>query len=189
MFGRRTSAQDAAVSEQGSKPEGKGRATPSRKEAEEARKKRVSPPRDRRSAAAQARQRAREQRARQGEALRSGDERYLPERDRGAVKKFARDYVDARHTVGEYLLVVFLAAFVIAIVVPGAYVLASWAWFVILVVMAGDSFRVVRGLKAQVRKRFGEDKTKGLAMYTVMRAWQMRRLRLPKPTVKPGDAI
>ena len=55
--------------------------------------------------------------------------------------------------------------------------------------MAADSIRVVRGLKAKIRERFGDDKTKGIAMYAVMRSWQMRRLRLPKPKVKAGDAI
>jgi hypothetical protein len=189
VFGRRTSAQEAAAAEQALKADGKGRPTPTRKEAEEARKLRVSAPRDRRSASAAARQRARDQRARQGEALRSGDERYLPERDRGPVRRFVRDYVDSRHTVGEYLLVVFAVAFVLALVIPGAYLLASWAWFAILIVMILDSIRIVRGLKAQVRERFGDDKTKGLTMYAVMRAWQMRRLRLPKPLVKPGDKV
>jgi Flp pilus assembly protein TadB len=189
VFGRRTSAQEPADSEQLSKTEGKGRATPTRKEAEEARKQRLAAPRGRRSTAAQSRQRAREQRLKQGEALRTGDERYLPARDRGPVKKFARDYVDSRHTIGEYLLLVFVAAFLIALVVPGAYLVASWAWFALLLLMAADSIRIVRGLKAKVRERFGDDKTKGIALYAVMRSWQMRRLRLPKPQVKAGDAI
>ena len=44
-------------------------------------------------------------------------------------------------------------------------------------------------IKAGVRERFGEDETKGIAWYALTRAWQMRRLRLPKPQVKPGDSI
>ena len=37
-------------------------------------------------------------------SLASGDDRYLPARDKGPVRAFARDYVDSRRTVGEYML-------------------------------------------------------------------------------------
>ena len=36
--------------------------------------------------------------------MKSGDERYLPERDQGPVKRFVRDYVDARLSIAEFLL-------------------------------------------------------------------------------------
>jgi hypothetical protein len=188
VFGRRSSDQGAAVAETSAKADGKGRPTPTRKAAEEARKQRLSVPRGRK-ASSSARRQASDQRAKVRQAMQTGDERYLPERDRGPVKRFVRDYVDSHRTVGEYLLIVFLGAFLLAMVIPAAYALASWAWLTILFVMAADSIRVVRGVKAAVRARFGEDETQRIAMYTVMRAWQMRRLRLPKPQVKPGDPI
>ena len=34
--------------------------------------------------------------AKQREALANGDERYLPARDKGPVRRFVRDYVDSR---------------------------------------------------------------------------------------------
>jgi hypothetical protein len=57
------------------------------------------------------------------------------------------------------------------------------------VLMGVDAVRVVRGVKAGIRERFGEAQTHGVAMYAVMRALQMRRLRLPKPLVKHGQSI
>ena len=52
------------------------------------------------------------------QALRAGDERHLPARDRGPVKKYARDLVDARRSVAEFFLPLALLIFVLTIV-PG----------------------------------------------------------------------
>ena len=38
------------------------------------------------------------------EGMRTGDERYLPARDKGPVKRFIRNYVDARLSIAEFLL-------------------------------------------------------------------------------------
>ena len=38
------------------------------------------------------------------QALREGDERHLPPRDRGPVRKYVRDIVDSRRSVAEYFL-------------------------------------------------------------------------------------
>jgi hypothetical protein len=188
VLGRRSSGQ-ADVADGSAKADGKGRPTPTRKEAEEARKQRLTASRDRKGSAALARQRAGDQRAKVRQAMETGDERYLPVRDRGPVKKLVRDYVDTRRTVGEYLLIIFFFAIAIGWTVPGAAAVSSWAFLIILAAMLIDSVRIVRGVKAEIRKRFGDDKTKGVAMYAVMRAWQMRRLRLPKPQLKHGDPI
>jgi Flp pilus assembly protein TadB len=188
VFGRRSSEQ-AAVAESPAKADGKGRPTPTRKEAEQARKQRLTPSRDRKSAAAARRQRTADQRAKVRQAMETGDERYLPARDRGPVKKLVRDYIDTRRTVGEYLLVIFFVFLLLSWTVPALAVVSPYVFLVILIAMAVDSFRIVRGLKAEIRKRFGDDETKGVTMYAVMRAWQMRRLRLPKPQVKRGDPV
>ena len=188
MFGRRDSGS-AEVAESPAKADGKGRPTPTRKEAEEARKQRLTTTKGRKGSAAASRQRASEQRAKVRQAMETGDERYLPARDRGPVKRFIRDYVDTRRTIGEYMLVVFFIVIVVGWTIPAAAVLSGWGFLVILLAMFGDSFRIVRGVKAEIRKRFGDDETKGIAMYAVMRAWQMRRLRLPKPQLKHGDPI
>ena len=79
-----------------SKPSGKGRPTPSRKEAEAAAKARAKPPRTRREQAAAQRATRGEssQRVRQG--MRNGEEKYLLARDKGPVRRFIRDFVDSR---------------------------------------------------------------------------------------------
>jgi Flp pilus assembly protein TadB len=191
VFGRRSSEQSAAAvgTDSAAKSDGKGRPTPTRKEAEEARKQRLTSSRDRKGSAATRRQRATEQRLKVRQAMESGDERYLPERDRGPVKKFIRNYVDSHRSIGEYLLVVFFVFILLSWTVPALATATPIVFAIILILMAVDSVRLVRGVKAQIRERFGDDQTKGVTMYTCMRAWQMRRLRLPKPQVKHGDPV
>jgi Flp pilus assembly protein TadB len=191
VFGRRSSEQSATAvgTDSAAKSDGKGRPTPTRKEAEEARKQRLTSSRDRKGSASLKRQRATEQRLKVRQAMETGDERYLPARDRGPVKKFIRDYVDSRRSIGEYLLVVFFVFILLSWTVPALASVTPVVFGVILILMAVDSIRLVRGVKAQIRTRFGDDQTKGVTMYTCMRAWQMRRLRLPKPQVKHGDPV
>jgi hypothetical protein len=82
---------------------GKGHATPTRKEKEEARKRPLVS-NDRAEARRTARATMQVERNKQREGLANGVERYLPFRDRGPQKKYVRDYVDARTSVGEFLI-------------------------------------------------------------------------------------
>jgi hypothetical protein len=189
VFGRRSKSPQPDASEVSTKAGGKGHPTPTRKEAEEARKARLTAPKSRRGQAARSRDQTRDARARVRTALQTGDDKYLPERDKGPVKRYVRDYVDSRRTIGELLLPVFFVVFVIVIALPQFSAIGSSAWLAIIFLMVADSARIVRGVKAGVRERFGDDRTKGVSMYAVMRAWQMRRLRLPKPQVSHGDQV
>lgn len=198
MFGRR-SRSDATETE--TEPEtteaqtasGKGRATPKRKEAEAARKKRLTPPKTRKEANALRRERVREQRVKQRVALAGGDDKYLPARDQGPVKKYIRDYVDSRRTIGEYLIPIFIAVLVIQVLMSGLSsavpFIGSLPWIIVLGALTFDSFRLLRGLRRGIAERFGADKSKGIAFYALMRSWQMRRLRLPKATTQRGAEI
>jgi len=170
---------------------GKGRATPKRSEAEAQRKKRLAPPRNKKEANALNRERVKEQRVKQREALAGGgDDKYLPARDRGPVKKFIRDYVDSHRTLGEFLIPLFMVMFLLAIVLaPYTQFIGSFSWLVVLGALALDSVRILRGLRTAMAGRFSAAETKGITMYTLMRSWQMRRLRLPKPAVRPGAQI
>ena len=87
--------------------------TPSRKEAEAARKKALKPPMTRKEQIQRDREARRTIRQRQQEALRTGDDKFLPLRDRGPIKRFARDYVDRRRLVAEYLLPILLFTFIL----------------------------------------------------------------------------
>lgn len=197
MFGRRTSSEPDQVEREAAKletPQGKGRATPKRKEAEAARKKRLSPPKSRKEAAAMRRERMREARVKQRQAMTgTGEDKYLPARDQGPVKKYIRDYVDSRRTIGEFLIPVFIAVLIIGIlmanVAPESTFAASASWVIVMIAFVIDSVRISRGVNRGIRERFGPDEAKGTTFYALMRSWQMRRLRLPKPKVEHGAEI
>ena len=84
----------------------------------------------------------------------------------------------------------FFVVFVILALAPRTVsALGVYVWLALLLLMGADAVRVVRGVKAGIRERFGEAATQGVAMYAVLRALQMRRLRLPKPLVKHGQSF
>lgn len=114
MFGRKAQEPEPAADPSPADPSsGKGRPTPSRKEAEAARKQNIRFPKDPKAAKAAAKERDRESRMRQREGMRSGDPRYLPARDQGAARAFARDYVDSRFTMAE--IFIFVAVLVLVL--------------------------------------------------------------------------
>jgi hypothetical protein len=190
VFGRRTTKEEPAPQLEETVG-GKGRPTPSRKEAEAARKKRMTPPRTRKEANALQRERTKEARQRQRTALDGGgSDRDLPARDRGPVRGFVRDWVDSHLTAGQFLLPFMFAMFFLTLLsTVWARALSSTLFLTVIVVLAMDSFRVVRGVKKGLAERFGADEAKGITMYALLRSWQMRKLRLPKPRVSMGDPI
>jgi hypothetical protein len=58
----------------------------------------------------------------------------------------------------------------------------------VLLVAVVDAVLMWRKLKRRMREKFGDGGVpKGAAMYAVMRAFQMRRSRMPRPQVKRGQ--
>ncbi len=165
---------------------GKGAPTPSRAQQEAARKRPLVP-NDRKEAARQARAKQAEARERARVGMAAGDERYLPMRDRGPQKKFVRDYVDARFSIGEVLIPVMFLVILLTLVpsyeVQTIGILALWAFFIVAVVDV-----VILGgiLTRKLKAKFGDDKAERIRWYAAMRALQLRPLRLPKPQVKRG---
>jgi hypothetical protein len=94
----------------------KGRPTPKRSEAEASRRTKVTVPKDRKEASKQSRERMRAEREKQRTALIAGDERYLPARDKGPVRRFARDYVDSRWSLAEFFLPYAVLVLILSIV-------------------------------------------------------------------------
>ena len=165
---------------------GKGAPTPSRAEREAARKRPLVP-NDRKEAAKQARAKQAEARERARIGMAAVEDRYLPMRDRGPQKKYVRDYVDARFSIGEVLIPVMFAVILLTFFpspeVQTIGILALWAFFIVAIVDVFIlGFLVTRKLKA----KFGEDKVERVRWYAAMRALQLRPLRLPKPQVKRG---
>ena len=77
----------------------KGRPTPKRSEAQSQRRSVANTSTSRKDAAKRQREDRRAALERQRQALAGGDERYLPARDKGPVRKFARDWIDSRFNV------------------------------------------------------------------------------------------
>lgn len=162
---------------------GKGAPTPSRAQQEAARKRPLVP-NDRKEAARQAKAQSAEQRLRMQAGLAAGEEKYLPLRDRGPQKRFVRDYVDARFSIGEILIPVMFIVIILTLVpsaeIQAISIILLWAFFIVAVV---DVVILGAVLTRKLRARYG-DKTEKVRWYAAMRALQLRVLRLPKPQVK-----
>ena len=171
-------------------PVGKGRPTPTRREAELARKQRVRPPLTRREALKRERELARTERARSRQAMSTGDERYFLERDKGPVRRFVRDYVDSRRTVAEFFLPLVLFVLLLSFV-PSAQlrVLSTLLWLATILLVILDVTMMGFRVKREVRTRFPDDTGRGHVLYAIARSTMIRRCRLPKPTVKPGTPV
>jgi Protein of unknown function (DUF3043) len=170
----------------------KGRPTPKRNEAQNQRRKAALTAKaagggDRKAAARAAREARRIDMAKQREALAGGDERYLPARDRGPVRKFARDFVDSRFRVAEFFLPIAVLILIMSVMqVNTLRELSLLLWLVVIVAIVADSLITGLRLRGQLRKRFPDKNTKGTVAYGLMRTLQMRRMRLPKPQVRRG---
>lgn len=167
----------------------KGRPTPKRSEAEALRRAVAKPPLTRKEAAKRSKERRKEALAKQREALVTGDERYLPLRDRGPVRRFARDFVDAKWHVAEYFLPIAVLILVMSML-PSlqARNIALLLWLGVIVMIVFDSVLTSRRLKKALRARFPDENLRGASAYALMRTLQMRRMRLPKPQIQRGEA-
>jgi hypothetical protein len=166
----------------------KGRPTPKRSEAQTQRRSVAQTPTTRKDAAKRQRDERRVQMEKQRQALASGDQRYLPVRDKGPVRKFARDFVDSRFCVAEFFLPMAVVILVLSMVRVGPLQnIALLLWLVVIVMIVVDSIVIVIRLRKQLAARFPDVPTKGAVRYALMRTLQMRRLRLPKPQVKRGE--
>ena len=197
MFGSRSSKEEKAAAadkasadlSQSRDPQApKGRPTPKRAVAQSQRKAVVASTGNRKEDARRARERRREEMARQREALASGDERYLPVRDKGPVRRFVRDYVDSRFAVAEMFLPLAVIILVLSMVrVPSIQNIALLLWLGVIALIILDSIGLFIRLRKALHQRFPDEPKRGAVAYGLMRTLQMRRLRLPKPQVKRGE--
>jgi hypothetical protein len=199
VFRRRTQtpAEDAPQATSPDQPKtptaSKGRPTPKRKEAEGRRRQPVTAPANRKDAYKQARTRQTAERARAREGMQRGEERYLPARDKGPVRRFAREWVDSRRIVSQYFLPFSLVILVLTWVPFPANVrglmyaaVITIGWPIMMVGVLATSIWVSWRVKKVAAEKFPDESLKGIGFYAAMRALQIRRLRFPKPTVLPG---
>lgn len=166
---------------------GKGKPTPSRKQAQARNARPLVGSKD-----PAAKKAAREQLAKRREEIRrgvaEGDERYLTERDKGPQRRFIRDWVDARTSVGEFALPV-MFVIVLWTFLPTRWVytgvIAMWSLVLLIVI---DSILLRFFLKRRLVRKFGPDNLqRGWAWYGINRAIQFRLMRMPKALRKRGD--
>lgn len=177
----RTAGHDVLPAADGAK----GRPTPKRREAEKGRRRAMAAPRDRKEAYRQSRERSRAERGRQMEALKAGDERHLPARDRGPVRKYARDFVDSRRSVAEFFLP--LALLILLLTWFGSAQVKLFGgslWLALVVLIVLDTFVLVYRLGRGLRRGFPDVSTRGAMTYALMRSMQIRRFRLPPPRIR-----
>ncbi|MER6833019.1 DUF3043 domain-containing protein [Streptomyces cellulosae] len=166
----------------------KGRPTPKRSVAQSQRRSVANTTMSRKEAAKRQREERRAALERQRQALASGDERYLPARDKGPVRRFARDFVDSRFHIAEWFLPMAVVILVLSMVqVAQLQNIALLLWLVVIVMIVLDSVVTGFRLKKTLAERFPGENRRGAVAYALMRTLQMRRLRLPKPQVKRGE--
>lgn len=195
MFRRSKSDPSAAAGttstvEAAPRPGAKGRPTPSRRESEAARKARARTPRTRKELA-EARRAARvEQGERVRRGMRTGNEADLLPRDRGAVRRFVRDFVDARLTFLELMMPLLLLSLLLSLTGNAYLVTTSSNMMPLLLLLAlADGVALRFRVRRQLKVRFPDEPVKGTTYYAVMRALQVRPLRMPKPQVKLGQEL
>lgn len=200
VFGRKKTQAPQAVELTKDHPEREGaknRPTPKRRAAEAANRRPIVPE-DRKAAAKAERERMRERRNSERVAVLSGDERHLPPRDAGPHRRFVRDAVDSRFNFGElYLPImgVFLIGMILPLVLRMSYdtraMFSLWTsalLYLLIILLAIDSFLMWRKVRAGLRARFGQDvQLRGLFAYALSRSVMVRRWRKPPVQVARGQ--
>lgn len=166
----------------GAKPAGKERATPTRREAEQARRQRLNPQLTKK----EARLKARTQREVETRKRTAGF-------DNVPARALMRDHVDARFNVAEWSMPTLMVLLALSLIVspmmpmlvePTLY--ATWAFMALVVV---DIFVLWRQFKKLAAERIPNEPLKGMLYYGFNRALSLRRFRLPLPRVKRGDSF
>jgi hypothetical protein len=191
MFGMPKKSVDTpalADPETGSVQAGKGRPTPSRKEAEAARKTTIRAKRGTKEGKKASREADRMERARQRQGMLAGDPRFLPARDQGPVREFVRDFVDGRYTVAEYFIFMAVVVLLLGFINnPSIQQLVSVGFFLMATLIVVDTSILIIQLSIRTKKAFPEKSDRrGIILYALMRTLQYRRLRMPKPRVQRG---
>lgn len=166
-------------------PENKGRPTPKRKDAQAKRVVNSLAPATTKEERSKQKEAARQLRGQARIAYMRGDESALPARDRGPARRYVRDLVDARRSIGEYFLPLLVVVLLISRVTALQGVSVLLMYFIMLSAIF-DWFILTRRIKQEVAAKFPDAPTKGLGMYAWSRSTQLRRLRAPKPQVTPG---
>jgi hypothetical protein len=126
------------------------------------------------------------------ERMMAGDDDYLLPRDKGPVRRLARDIVDSRRiSVLGLFMPAALGLIFIMLAVPQVQYYISPAMLILMAIMVIDGIFLGRKVNQVVDEKF-PDNTEGgwkLGFYAASRASQLRRMRAPRPQVNRGDKV
>jgi hypothetical protein len=159
----------------------KGAPTPTRKQAEAARRQRVNPVLSKK-----------EERAKDRDLRRSSQQKAMAAQDQQPERVLLRDFIDARFNVTEFLLPTWLVVFAVSLLATRWPVLVEYsaiaAWLLLLLA-AVDLFVMWRGYKKLLAVKHPGAQTRGLLMVGINRALSIRPWRTPAPRVKRGTKL
>ena len=191
MFGRSKTTneklEDEALHRQ--REGAKNRPTPKRKDQEAARRQPLVVA-DRKQAKKLDRAKRNEQLTKTRQAMLTGDDSGLPPRDKGPVRRYMRDFIDARRNLAEFMLPVMLVVLALSFLRTSTILFfVTILTYTILLAAIVDTFIMWRKLKGRLVEKFGAEAAgaKGNGMYAAMRAFQLRRSRMPRALVKRGE--
>ena len=176
----------------------KGRPTPKRRDSAPRRPTVTQAPRNRKEAVKYQKQQAARSKtnptsgrprsaAEQREAMRRGDPSALPRRDQGPERKLARDFVDSRRMLSNFLLLLF-PLMIISIQIP----MLNFVVLAIFLALLAEWYitgRRIKSLAAQRGIEQGRSGAMAIGFYAGSRAYMPRRWRMPAPQVSVGDKI
>ncbi|GLZ80013.1 hypothetical protein Afil01_48200 [Actinorhabdospora filicis] len=200
-----TETETAATDEGAKRSSGSGRdkAAPTPKRGTGKRGPYVPPPTNRKDAAVRRKEKAKqergEQRAQRAEiqaGLDRGDpafDKYHMPRDRGPERRLARDVVDSRRTISQWFFLIVLIVLVTSQpgMLPIVKTVSTGVWVFMLLAFILEATLTCRKVGKLVKERVPKSTVKkpGLYWYVCMRLIMVRKLRMPRPLVKPGDKI
>lgn len=191
MFGRGKTTneklEDEALHQQ--REGAKNRPTPKRRDQEAARRQPLVVA-DRKQAKKLDRAKRNEQLTKTRQAMLTGDDSGLPPRDKGPVRRYMRDFIDARRNLAEFMLPIMLVVLALSFLRTSTILFfVTILTYSILLVAVVDTVLMWRKLRKRLVEKFGAEAagTKGNGMYAAMRAFQLRRSRMPRALVKRGE--
>jgi hypothetical protein len=190
LFRRSKPETDTRSVDTSEKVGGKGHPTRTRREAEAAARARAKVPRTRKEIARAQRAARVESSQRVRSAMKSGDERYFLERDKGPVRSFIRDFVDSRFSFIELMIPLLILTMVLGYSGnPSLKGMGNTILLGTMLLVVVDMLLMRRRLRRELARRFPSESTKGTTYYAVMRSLQMKFMRLPKAKVKIGQRL
>jgi hypothetical protein len=126
-------------------------------------------------------------RSKEVEAMKTGDQKFLPEKDKGEAKKFVREQVDSKRSPLEFFLLIALALIIFSMVAASALPEIAFAVtvlaYVYLILSGIWAYIKSRKIKQLAEEKFARDSkfsSKGLVGYALNRMTQPRFVRMPK---------